>query len=64
MNEDQTAYRVVAENLISVCMNCHPGESIFQAFPSLQGRFQISHGICKTHKAQWLAELALDPNLN
>jgi hypothetical protein len=54
-------YRVVTDDLISVCMICHPGKSIFRQFPELEGK-DISHGICPAHRDQMLAELkALAP---
>lgn len=55
--KENADYRIIEEGLISVCMNCHPGESILETHPELRGKVSISHGLCPTHKAVWLAEL-------
>ena len=51
-------YRIVGENLISVCMCCFPGRSIIERFPDLRG-VNISHGICKAHADRWIADIRL-----
>jgi hypothetical protein len=52
-------YRVVEDNLISVCMCCFPGSTIIDRFPDLAG-VQISHGICKMHADRWKADIKID----
>jgi hypothetical protein len=40
---------------IKVCAWCYPGEKIFDLFPDLRGKAQISHSICPAHKEQCLS---------
>lgn len=54
----QEPYRIVQENMISVCCCCFPQDSICKVFPDLRGQ-QLSHGICKRHADRWKADLAL-----
>ncbi|MGA2853892.1 MAG: hypothetical protein ABSE90_07175 [Verrucomicrobiota bacterium] len=35
---------------IKVCAWCYPGEKIFDTFPDLRGKVQISHSVCPAHK--------------
>jgi hypothetical protein len=46
------------QRIVSVCMNCLPGEKLFELFPWLRDNVEISHGICLEHKAQFLADMA------
>jgi hypothetical protein len=39
------------EGWITVCAWCYPGEKIFDLFPDMRGKVQVSHGICKSHLA-------------
>ncbi len=45
------------ERIVSVCMNCLPGRTLFDQFPWLEGFVQLSHGICPAHAAQFRAQL-------
>jgi hypothetical protein len=45
-------YEVVDDGMIRVCAWCYPGEKIFDLFPDLRGKVEISHGICPAHKKQ------------
>jgi hypothetical protein len=42
------------QRVVSVCMNCLPGEKLFKLFPWLRGNVEISHGICPEHKERFL----------
>ena len=45
-------YTVIDEKTIAVCAWCFPGEKIFDLFPDMRGKVQISHGICNAHFKQ------------
>ncbi len=57
-NSSTPTFKVISPSLISVCMFCSPGASIFVVFPELQGRYEVSHGICPAHLAKMREELA------
>ena len=42
---------------IKVCAWCYPGEKIFEQFPDLRGKVELSHSICPRHHQQFMLGL-------
>lgn len=49
-------YKLMQDNVVSCCGWCYPGQQIAAAFPEVSG-MKISHGICPTHKVEFMKEL-------
>jgi len=43
--------------IITVCAWCLPGEKVFDFFPTLRGMVEINHGICASHREEFIAGL-------
>lgn len=41
--------------IVHCCAWCYPGASLVQSFPQFAGK-KVSHGLCKTHKAEMMTE--------
>jgi hypothetical protein len=50
----------LAGDLITVCMVCHPGETVFKSFPEWQGKgYRLSHGVCVPCKLELMKRFNL-----